>query len=77
MDLKFTKLIRLVFFASEYILFANDLYICSVADFTGTFKADERARRSIDSAYQQKIPEFCIVTTWKKCKITEERFFMI
>jgi len=38
-DLKFTKLIRfLVFFASEYILFANDLYICSVADFTGTFK---------------------------------------
>jgi hypothetical protein len=36
--LKFTKLIRLVFFASEYILFANDLYICSVADFTGTFK---------------------------------------
>jgi hypothetical protein len=37
-NLKFTKLIRLVFFASKYILFANDLYICSVADFTGTFK---------------------------------------
>jgi hypothetical protein len=36
--MKFAKLIRLVFFASEYIIFANDFYICSVADFTGTFK---------------------------------------
>jgi hypothetical protein len=74
MDLKFTKLIRLVFFASEYILFANDLYICSVTDFTGTFKADERARRSIDSAYQQKFQSFVLLRRGKNARLLRRGF---
>jgi hypothetical protein len=48
-----------------------------VADFAGIFK---RPMKGLDGQQIQptsKKFKFCIVTTWKKCKITEERFFMI
>jgi hypothetical protein len=52
-DIKFAKLIRLVFFVSEYILLANNFYICSVADIAGTFK---RPMKGLDGQQIHSIP---------------------
>jgi ketosteroid isomerase-like protein len=59
------------------ILFANDDYTCSVADFTGTFKGPIKGLdgQMIQPTNKSFKTEFCTVATWKDGKITEERLF--
>jgi ketosteroid isomerase-like protein len=61
------------------ILFANDDYTCSVADFSGTFKGPMKGgldgQKMIQPTNKKFQTEFCTVATWKDGKITEERLF--
>jgi ketosteroid isomerase-like protein len=60
------------------ILFANDDYTCSVADFSGTFKSPMKGLvdgQVIQPTNKKFQTEFCTVATWKNGKITEERLF--
>ncbi len=59
------------------ILFANDDYTCSVADFAGTFKGPMKGLdgQVIQPTNKKFQTEFCTVATWKDGKITEERLF--
>jgi len=59
------------------ILFANDTYTCSVADFTGTFKGTMKGLdgQLISPTNKSFKTEFCTVATWRDGKITEERLF--
>lgn len=59
------------------ILFAEGDYICSVADFTGTFKG---AMKGLDGKMIQHTNkkfhlEFCTVAYWQDRKILEERLY--
>jgi predicted ester cyclase len=59
------------------ILFSNDDYTCSVADFTGTFKGSMKGldAKMIQPTNKKFHLEFCTVAHWKNGKILEERLF--
>jgi len=59
------------------ILLASDDYTCSVADFSGRFKGQMKARdgQIIQPTNKKFQTEFCTVATWKNGKIIEERLF--
>jgi predicted ester cyclase len=59
------------------ILFSNDDYTCSVADFTGTFKGPMKGLdgKMIQPTNKKFHLEFCTVAQWKNGKILEERLF--
>jgi ketosteroid isomerase-like protein len=59
------------------ILFGEDDYPCSVAEFTGTMKgpmkgADGKAIKPTNKKFKF---EFCTVAHWKNGEILEERLF--
>jgi hypothetical protein len=59
------------------ILFSNDDYTCSVADFTGTFKGPMKGLdgKMIQPTNKKFHLEFCTVAQWKNGKILVERLF--
>lgn len=59
------------------ILFSNDDYTCSVADFTGTFEGSMKGLdgKMIQPTNKKFHLEFCTVAHWKNGKILEERLF--
>jgi ketosteroid isomerase-like protein len=59
------------------IFFAHGDHTCSVADFTGTFKAPMKGLdgKTIQPTGKKFHIEFCTVAHWKNEKILEERLF--
>lgn len=59
------------------ILFAQDDFTCSVADFTGTMKGPMKGPdgKPIQPTNRKFKLDFCTVATWKNNEITEERLF--
>ncbi len=59
------------------ILFGQDNYTCSVADWTVTMIGPMKTPdgRVIEPTHKTARLEFCTVATWKNGEITEERFF--
>ena len=57
------------------ILFGQDDYTCSVADFTGTMKGPMKGAdgKMIPPTNKKFHIEFCTVATWKNGAIVEER----
>ncbi len=59
------------------ILFGQDNYTCSVADWTVTMIGPMKMAdgRVIQPTHKTASLEFCTVATWKNSEITEERLF--
>lgn len=60
------------------ILFGQDDWTCSVANFTGTFKGPMKGfdGKTIEPTNKKFQLEFCTVAHWKNGEIVEEKLFL-